>query len=633
MDKRKFFPGQEIEDTDLNDAVNNISDYFDKTIQTFSEYGIVPVNKLKNDSNYPSRWDFLDEFPISFNGLNISIGFGIAYDRQGRRIIIDENKDYDANNLNLHDSLGNLIVKSTGNQNIVLPYSTTYIYIKYVEVTDTSTNDGEPPADNYTIDPDTGIVKYIKYKDGYAIEMYDAPNNDPDLIYIGTVTQAGSIDITGRVFSRIAGDIISTNLTSQEAETTQDYSIGTLKSFKEHINAVGDLTKVNKNNPHGITIDNIPDLNTFLGTYAKYAYLFHTNTLILPLTISGNGPLYPTVQSDGSNDYVNLAPIDPNEFLVIKFDTFIDTSTYYSEVMDTTAEIIVKEENAPGNSIKSYFPSSTNYRNDTGYYVICMRKYESGASVEAVFIDEVSNISIVDLVDNPYYYVKQKLGDEIALDYMPVAIVDYEYNTGTASNYIENIIDPRDGLSKKVIDVRQFGNIDSAHLMHVNDWFTFRKNVNIKNDLKVQNTLKVEGTAEINNLIVTSSEGISLPRWVKFTKSFSDFAVANTINSINLYELAPAGIIHAVKIKHSESFNISNYKIAVGIAGALDKYASYFDINQTPGDTIFQLSNGLFSENHANPTQILVTAKADSNLDTATSGQVSIWLLISTAED
>lgn len=127
----------------------------------------------------------------------------------------------------------------------------------------------------------------------------------------------------------------------------------------------------------------------------------------------------------------------------------------------------------------------------------------------------------------------------------------------------------------------------------------------------------------------------SVPRWIKVTKSYTDFSTAATTNNIEVYSLPAGGIIHAVKIKHSTPFTggaISAYTISVGITGTLNKYANAFNVFQAAGGTVFQLSTTVGSEDHGSATSIKAAAASTSaNLNAATAGSVDIWLLVSVA--
>ncbi len=125
------------------------------------------------------------------------------------------------------------------------------------------------------------------------------------------------------------------------------------------------------------------------------------------------------------------------------------------------------------------------------------------------------------------------------------------------------------------------------------------------------------------------------PTWVKVTVGYAALAAAALTNDIEVLNLAAAGVIHAVKIKHSASFvggSISAYTLSVGIVGNLTKYAAAFDVFQAPGNTVQQLTGTLGTENHGAAVSIrLAATSVGANLNAATAGSVDVWLLVSFA--
>lgn len=121
------------------------------------------------------------------------------------------------------------------------------------------------------------------------------------------------------------------------------------------------------------------------------------------------------------------------------------------------------------------------------------------------------------------------------------------------------------------------------------------------------------------------------PTWVKVNKTYSDLSAAATTNDIEVYSLPLGGVIHGIKIKASQAFNIAGYTLSVGIVGNLTRYASAFDVNQAVGNMVFQMSQDFFCENQALATSVRLAATANSNLNGASLGIVDVWLLVSSA--
>jgi hypothetical protein len=138
--------------------------------------------------------------------------------------------------------------------------------------------------------------------------------------------------------------------------------------------------------------------------------------------------------------------------------------------------------------------------------------------------------------------------------------------------------------------------------------------------------------ANFNELYTGSGAG---PAWVKVgALAAAAFAAAALSNAVNLFQLAPGQIIHAVKLKHTEAFaggSIASYTVSVGVSGTAAKYASAFDVHQAVSSTAFQLSTTVGAEDNSSATQIIATATSTgANLNAATAGVVHIWALLST---
>jgi len=124
------------------------------------------------------------------------------------------------------------------------------------------------------------------------------------------------------------------------------------------------------------------------------------------------------------------------------------------------------------------------------------------------------------------------------------------------------------------------------------------------------------------------------PSWTKYTKTFTDFSIGALTNPITLFSLPAGGIIHVIKTKHSVAFSggsITSYIISLGVSGSPTKYAGPFDVFQAVAATTFQCQEGIGSENHTGATNIIATATASHNLNTAEAGSVDFWVYASIA--
>jgi hypothetical protein len=150
--------------------------------------------------------------------------------------------------------------------------------------------------------------------------------------------------------------------------------------------------------------------------------------------------------------------------------------------------------------------------------------------------------------------------------------------------------------------------------------------------------LYVAGTGTFGGAVTAASVTVSagmVPQWVKVTIPYTSFSTAATTNTITAYTLAAAGVIHAVKIKHSTAFSggaITAYTVSVGYSTDTTRYGPPFNVFQTVAGTTFQINDTFETFDHGATATINATATSTgANLSAATAGSVDIWLLVSTA--
>ena len=122
--------------------------------------------------------------------------------------------------------------------------------------------------------------------------------------------------------------------------------------------------------------------------------------------------------------------------------------------------------------------------------------------------------------------------------------------------------------------------------------------------------------------------------WSKYDLDYTDFSAASLNNDIALFILGAKEFIHEIVISHETSFSggaISDYSVSVGVTGNLDKLASSYDVYQSTGADVAQIStcNEFLSKTSTTTVRINATS-VGANLDQATQGAVSIWVLKST---
>jgi hypothetical protein len=122
---------------------------------------------------------------------------------------------------------------------------------------------------------------------------------------------------------------------------------------------------------------------------------------------------------------------------------------------------------------------------------------------------------------------------------------------------------------------------------------------------------------------------------IKITKSYADFSYAGLLTDIELMSIYPGMIIHGIKIKHAVLFaasGLSSCKLSVGVSGALDKYASKFEMFSGVSDTNLQISECFGTEDHGSVVSLRGSIiNIGANLNTLSAGSVDIWVYYSKA--
>lgn len=126
------------------------------------------------------------------------------------------------------------------------------------------------------------------------------------------------------------------------------------------------------------------------------------------------------------------------------------------------------------------------------------------------------------------------------------------------------------------------------------------------------------------------------PKWIKVTKSYTNFATAALINDISIYTLTAKQYIHDIKIVPTTAFSggvVSSATMSVGITGALTKYA--IATNIFTGNTTTNLVHAPLAglESTSGSTDIrgsIVIVGVAMTLNDLTAGSVDFYLLIST---
>lgn len=126
---------------------------------------------------------------------------------------------------------------------------------------------------------------------------------------------------------------------------------------------------------------------------------------------------------------------------------------------------------------------------------------------------------------------------------------------------------------------------------------------------------------------------LTVPKWVKVTKTFSDFSTAGVTNDIEIYSLPAMSTIFSVQLVPTVAFTgglIATYTISVGKAGALTKYAIATDVFTGFALPSIAGVSPLGIESTSGATSIRAQAISTvGNLNAATTGSLDIYLLVS----
>lgn len=166
------------------------------------------------------------------------------------------------------------------------------------------------------------------------------------------------------------------------------------------------------------------------------------------------------------------------------------------------------------------------------------------------------------------------------------------------------------------------------------DWVEFNLADNIWSGI----TLNV-GTVFFNKTdnelqIITSTGFVSASnRWIKISKTFSDFSIAGLEKDIEILSLPPGHELVKHFIKHEEVFSgtgITGVETEVGITGELAKFMfEPFDVLQDADDTTFTMEVVNAVENFGSATSLRANMRSvGDDLDQLSTGKIDYYLFI-----
>ena len=503
MNIHKFYPLQEPQPEELDEAYVDAAFNLIKRFSTITQPGIVPAATLNALAilSSDSRWTNLlvsgETFHITQNGsFAVNIGPGMAFSRNAVGSVgspQDMNDDTDLRMERIFvspadagitfsddpiartgsytvDVLGNPTPVSTGCVAVpVAPSATTYIYIKYLSCVDTQTTIPGTLGNNYTLNPQTGRVEYVHWLDGYRIITQNTVSTDPDVIYVATITAdvGGIINIstTGRTYFSIPGALVTAQVTPALIAASAAYPLNTVVSFTDHINAVADSTAVSKTNPHGTTIEAIPGLVGKFGAFSDSPQSFYTNgivdtnvdvaTHVAPVP----GPFwaYPAAAEGGGNAIRLTAPSVGQSLCVSRY-LFTNATRYYSQVWNGSAF-----EMKYTGYLGADFPGGQPLYRPAGWYFVYLQFLSlngvDGAQIKADTwtTNPLTGVptTMQDMVEHPGQYLTE--------EQFPVGIVYFD-----TSNFTNIAYDPwtRYAGTFYVLDVRKYGTISPTNISH-----------------------------------------------------------------------------------------------------------------------------------------------------------------------
>ena len=128
------------------------------------------------------------------------------------------------------------------------------------------------------------------------------------------------------------------------------------------------------------------------------------------------------------------------------------------------------------------------------------------------------------------------------------------------------------------------------------------------------------------------------PRWHKHSITLEQLQALGAVTSgaITLFALPAAGVIHAVKVKHSAALaggSLSAATVSVGISGTATKYSSAYNVFAAASATAMQVTGTIGVESQAATKDIIATVTLTAaNANALTAGAVDVWVLVSVAE-
>jgi hypothetical protein len=153
--------------------------------------------------------------------------------------------------------------------------------------------------------------------------------------------------------------------------------------------------------------------------------------------------------------------------------------------------------------------------------------------------------------------------------------------------------------------------------------------------------LVAKNIATVFDLVSDPDEYVASPKWIKFTKSFTDIQTEDVQTQLNLKEVPPKTRVHQSFVRVTELFETAegqaDMNVSLGIneggqdqvimsSTAINNGIGEFTPNGSLGDIIIDEDG---AANVQITTNITITPMAEENLQDLTAGEMEIYLLVS----
>jgi hypothetical protein len=129
-------------------------------------------------------------------------------------------------------------------------------------------------------------------------------------------------------------------------------------------------------------------------------------------------------------------------------------------------------------------------------------------------------------------------------------------------------------------------------------------------------------------------ERVGMLKWEVYGVSYQTFSTGATVKAVTIRPLAVNEVLHAVVLRHTTEFRggaISAYVLDIGYPGTASAFVTGYDVFTVPPAA--PPGYGGYDAIYHNPlsaTEVQVRATSTgANLDAATSGAATVWLLVS----